>query len=47
MARERWEEIVAYYKTYISILQPLLKDYLIFHLYMKNWRKRLKEKSIQ
>lgn len=26
MARERWEEIVAYYKTYISILQPLLKE---------------------
>ncbi|MHA1473796.1 MAG: hypothetical protein ACTSQ5_01275, partial [Promethearchaeota archaeon] len=26
MARERWEEIVAYYKTYISILQPLLRE---------------------
>ena len=26
MARERWEEIVAYYKTYISIIQPLLKE---------------------
>ena len=26
MARERWEEIVAYYKTYISIIQPLIKE---------------------
>ncbi|RLI63612.1 MAG: hypothetical protein DRO88_09445 [Promethearchaeia archaeon] len=26
MARERWEEIVALYKTYISILQPLLRE---------------------
>ncbi len=26
MPRERWEDIVAYYKTYISILQPLLKE---------------------
>jgi len=26
MAREKWEEIVAYYKTYISILQPLLRE---------------------
>ncbi|UYP45901.1 hypothetical protein NEF87_002186 [Candidatus Lokiarchaeum ossiferum] len=26
MARERWEDIVAYYKTYISIIQPLLHE---------------------
>ncbi len=26
MARERWEDIVAYYKTYISIIQPLLYE---------------------
>ena len=32
MARERWEEIVAYYKTYISILQPLLKETKRFFL---------------
>ena len=26
MARERWEEIVAYYNTYSSIIQQLLKE---------------------
>ncbi len=26
MVREKWEEILAYYKTYISIIQPLLRE---------------------
>ncbi|MHA1584952.1 MAG: hypothetical protein ACTSWL_06830 [Promethearchaeota archaeon] len=26
MARERWEDVIAYYKTYINIIQPLLKE---------------------
>jgi len=26
MARERWEEIVAYFKKYLSILQPLIRE---------------------
>lgn len=26
MVRERWEDVIAYYKTYISIIQPLLEE---------------------
>ena len=26
MARERWEDVIAYYRTYISIIQPLLQE---------------------
>ncbi len=26
MVRERWEDVIAYYRTYISIIQPLLQE---------------------
>ena len=26
MARERWEDVVAYYRTYLSLVQSLIKE---------------------